>query len=556
MTYHRPRLLRSILLRWLFVTAGMVVMLSAQASPDTRLFDGFDNFSRPITTDSQDAQRWFDQGIQLLYGFNHDEAIRSFEQAAELDPDCAMAWWGIAYALGPHINNMMMPEEKSEAAYDAAQEAMARADNAAPVEQALIRALDARYASPPPEDRSHLEEAFAEAMEEVWREFPDDPDVGAFYAESLMNLQPWDLWTLDAEPKGRVDEIVATLERVMEIDEEHPGGSHFYIHAVEASSAPERAVPAAERLPDIVPGAGHLVHMPAHIFARVGRWAEASEANEEAIRVDRAYFEVAPEPEFYNIYYLHNVHFLAWSAMMEGRYETALEAARDVETEMPEPFLREMTFVTDGFMPVVYHVLIRFGEWEKILDEPEPDDYRHVSRALWRYARSIALSNLGRIEEAEAEIERFEQEVRQVPEYWEISFNPAHDVMDVARLMAQGELAFHDGRPEEAFALLREAAELEDALAYAEPPAWMQPVRRALGALLLAQGELDDAQTVYERDLDRHPNNAWALLGLWQALASAGETEEAEAMESDLSAAWARADVEPVASCFCYPGAS
>ncbi len=520
-----------------------------------RFFEGFDNFTREITTDSNEAQRWFDQGIQLLYGFNHDEAIRSFEQAAEADPDCAMAYWGIAYALGPHINNMMMPEEKSEAAYDAAQEAMERIDNASPVEQALIRALDARYASPPPEDRSHLEEDFAEAMEEVWREFPNDPDVGALYAESLMNLQPWDLWTLDGEPKGRVEDIVATLERVMELDEEHPGANHFYIHAVEASPEPERALPAAERLPDIVPGAGHLVHMPSHIYARLGRWAEASEANENAIRVDRAYFEVAPEPEFYNIYYLHNMHFLAWSAMMEGRYEAALEAARAVESEMPEPFLRELTYVTDGFMPVVYHVLIRFGEWEQILAEPEPDDYRHVSRALWRYARSIALSNLGRIDEAEAEIEHFEEEVRQIPEHWEISFNPAHDVMDVARLMTRGELAFHDGRPEDAFEALREAVALEDRLVYAEPPAWMQPVRHALGALLIAEGRYGEAGDVYAQDLDRHPNNGWALLGLEQALRAQGEIDDAEVAASRREDAFARADVTPVASCYCHPDA-
>ena len=536
-------------------TAFLIGAGAAIAEPAPRFLDGFANFEREISTDSESAQRWFNQGIQLLYGFNHDEAIRSFEQAAEADPDCAMAYWGIAYALGPHINNMMMPEEKSQAAYDAAQKAMARVDNAAPAEQALIRALDARYASPPPEDRSPLEEAFADAMEEVWREFPNDPDVGAFYAESLMNLQPWDLWTLDGEPKGRVEEIVATLERVMELDEEHPGANHLYIHAVEAAPEPERAIPAAERLPDIVPGAGHLVHMPSHIFARVGRWADASEANENAIRVDRAYFEVAPEPEFYNIYYLHNMHFLAWSAMMEGRYDTALEAARDVEREMPEPFLREMTFVTDGFMPVVYHVLIRFGEWEKILDEPEPDDYRHVSRSLWRYARSIALSNLGRIDEAETELERFEEEVRQVPDDWEISFNPAHDVMDVARLMARGELAFHDGRPEDAFEALREAVELEDNLAYAEPPAWMQPVRHALGALLMAEGRYDEAGDVYRADLERHSHNGWALLGMEQALRAQGEREEADAVASEVEQAFAQADVTPVASCYCHPDA-
>ncbi len=527
----------------------------AEPLPQPRLYEGFGNFQRPVTTDSEEARQWFHQGLELLYGFNHDEAIRSFRHALIHDPGFAMAHWGVAYAHGPHINNPVMTPEQTREAVQAAQAAMDASADAAPVEQALIAALEARYALPAPEDRSALDEAFADAMQTVWEAFPNDPDVGVLYAESLMNLQPWDLWTPDGEPKGRALEIVATLERVLELDESHPGANHFYIHAVEASPEPERALAAAKRLPELVPGSGHLVHMPAHIYARLGDWAKASDANEAAIAVDRAYFEAAPEPGFYIVYHLHNMHFLAWSAMMEGRFDKALEAARGVERDMPAPMLRDMAFVADGFMPVTYHVLVRFGEWEMILREPEPEDFRHVSRAHWHYARALALANLGRISEARGELDRLEKEAERIPENWEISFNNAQEVVQIARLMAAGELAYHDGRPDDAFAALREGARREDALRYAEPPAWMHPVRHALGALLLAEGKAEQAETVYRKDLRRNPKNGWALLGLQQSLGAQGKAGEAAKIAPMLAAAWERADVEPVASCFCHPDA-
>lgn len=548
-------------LRVVMVVATLV-LASAQGSayswhddPPPQYYEGFGNYTRSASTDSAAAQRWFDQGMQLLYGFNHDEAIRSFRQAAEVDSDFAMAWWGVAYAHGLHINNPVMGEEQSVRAYEAAAKAKERIDHASPVEQALIRAVALRYDMPVPEDRTHLDEAYAKAMEEAWREFSNDPDVGALFAESLMNLQPWDLWTNDGEPKGRTEEIVKVLERVLELDENHPGANHFYIHTVEASPEPERALDAARRLADLVPGSGHLVHMPAHIYARLGMWAEASDANEDAIRADRAYFAVAPEPDFYSLYYVHNLHFLAWSAMMEGRYEKAMQAARELERDIPESFLRDWTFVADGFMPVAYHVMIRFGRWEEILDVPEPDDYRHVSRALWRYARSVAMSNLGQLSDARAELEAFEREAEQIPEQWQVGQNMAGDVIRIARLMAEGELAFHDGRHDEAFEALREAVELEDALAYDEPPGWMQPVRHALGALLVAEGKGEEAERVYRRDLERHPNNGWALLGLQQALELQDRGDEAAELAPKLTRAWTRADVQPVASCYCHPDA-
>ena len=516
-----------------------------------RRYDGFGGYHRTVRTASPAAQEWFDQGIQLLYGFNHDEAIRSFQEAARLDPGCAMAWWGIAYASGLHINNPEMSEQQSKQAYEAAQTALACLEGAAPVEQALVRAVAARYAWPIPEDRSPLDQAYADEMERAWEAFPDDPDVGALFAESLMNLQPWDYWTAQGEPKGRALEIVRTLERVMELATLHPGANHFYIHAVEASRSPERAVPAADRLIALVPGSGHLVHMPSHVYVRVGRYADAADANERAIEADRAYFDVAPPPGFYSLYFLHNVHFLAYAAMMEGRPEKAMEAAQRIEEEVPADFLREYVHIADGLMTTGLHVAIRFGMWERILEEPAPEDWRLLSRAMRHYARGVALSALGRTEEAARELSAFDEVAAQVPEDWHVGNNPAGDVLPLARAMLVGELRFREGRLEEAFASLRDAVAREDALIYDEPPGWMQPVRHALGALLLASGRVADAEAVYRADLEKNPENGWSLLGLQQSLERLGRADEASEVERRLAAAWERAEVQPSWSCYC-----
>ena len=549
----------------LITLTGLAGLTGCSSAPDASLttldgppaarYDGFGHYHRPASTTSPDAQAWFDQGMQLLYGFNHDEAIRSFHQAAQADPDFAMAWWGIAYAHGLHINNPAMTEVQSKRAYAASRKALDRIDHASPVERALINAVAQRYSRTVPDDRRHLDEAYAEAMQRVWAEFPGDADVGALFAESLMNLQPWDLWTPEGQPKGRTPEIVATLERVLTIDPNHPGANHFYIHTVEASPNPERALPAADRLAALVPGSGHLVHMPAHIYARVGDWGRASDANVAAVAADRAYFEVAPPPEFYSLYYVHNLHFLAWSAMMEGRYEASTRAARDLQREIPEPFLREWTFIADGFMPVVYHTMIRFGKWEQILAEPEPPEYRLVSRALHHYARGIALANTGRPHRAHAELAEFESIAASIPDTWMVGNNTADHIMKIARCMLTGEIAYHEGREEEAFDALRRGIALEDELKYDEPPGWMQPVRHALGALLMAEGRPAEAEQVYRDDLAKNPDNGWSLLGLQQALGARGYGADAEQLAPRLDAVWARADVKPVASCYCHPDA-
>jgi tetratricopeptide (TPR) repeat protein len=526
---------------------------AAQPESGARMYDGFGNYERAMTTDKRAAQRWFDQGMQLTYGFNHDEAIRSFEQAAALDPDAAMPMWGVAYGYGININNPVMTEEASKNARAAIDEALKRLDGESAVEQALVRALAERYEYPAPEDRSALDAAYAGAMQRVYERFPSDPDVAALYAESLMNLQPWDYWTKNGEPKGRIEEVVSVLEGVMDSYPEHPGANHFYIHAVEASNDPDRAVAAADRLVSIVPGSGHLVHMPSHIYIRVGRYSEAAETNVAAIEADRAYFERAPAPGFYSIYYAHNIHFLAYASMMSGDYATAIAAARDLENQIPEEVLRELAGLIDGIMPTTLHVMIRFGKWEEILEEPDYADFRLMSRATRSYARSIACSALGRTEQAHREMEEFERRVELVPEDWYMFNNQVHDVLPIARAMIRGELLFREGDREQAYAILREGIEHEDALVYDEPPAWMLPVRHALGALLMADGRAAEAESIYREDLRRNRGNGWALTGLRQSLLAQGRMADSVPVAMQIEKAFAHADTEITSSCMCEP---
>lgn len=518
-----------------------------------RMYTGFGDYTRDITTDSVQAQRWFNQGMQLTYGFNHDEAIRSFEKAAALDPGAAMPWWGIAYCLGININDPAMTEERSRRAREAIDQAIARLDDETPVEHALVTALGHRYQWPAPEDRSQLDQNYAAMMGQVHQRFPHDSDVGALYAESLMNLQPWDYWTAQGQPKGRIGEILAVLERTLEEHPRHPGANHFYIHAVEASNDPDRAVAAAEMLQGLVPGSGHLVHMPSHIFVRVGRYSEAASSNREAIAADKAYFAKAPAPGFYSLYYAHNIHFLAFASMMSGDYASAITAARDLEAEIPEENLRELAGLVEGIMPTSLHVLIRFGRWEQILREPDYPQWRLMSRATYSYARSVACSALGRTQQARAEMAEFERRVALVPEDWYVFNNKVHDVLPIARAMMKGELLFREGRREEAFAILREGIEHEDALVYDEPPAWMLPVRHALGALLMADGQYAEAERLYREDLERNRDNGWALTGLRAALLEQRRADEARALDEPLARAFARCDVDVTSSCFCEP---
>jgi tetratricopeptide (TPR) repeat protein len=524
------------------------------SSAPVRMIEGLSTLHHPVTTTNQEAQQYFDQGLRLVFAFNHDEAIRSFQEAARIDRRCAMAWWGIALCNGPHINNPTMDAEHSKTAYEALTKAQSLADRASPVEKRLIQALSRRYASTPPADRGPLDQAYADDMRSVWKVFPRDPDVGALFAESLMDLHPWDLWTLDKQPKVDTPEIVETLEKVLSMKPDHPGGNHLYVHAVEASSRPDRGTAAADRLRALVPGAGHLVHMPAHIYVRTGRWADAATANERAIEVDRAYRARSAEPGFYRIYMLHNHQFLAWGSMMEGRSELAVREARAMMAEMPAEALEALASFVDGTVALPYATLARFGRWDEILKEPEPAAFLPVTRALWHFARGTALASSARTEEAEKELAALREIAAGVKDDATVGNSKAKDVLAIAAHVLTGEIAAQRNRNDEAVAELREAVKLEDGNRYDEPPDWLQPVRHTLGAVLLRAGRAAEAEVVYREDLARWPENGWSLWGLARALEKEGKRDDALAVQARFHKAWARADVKLDTTCLCLPG--
>lgn len=542
--------------RWIVVVlvAGVAGCQSAErrdAGAKAQLFDGMGNHRRPVTTASAEAQRYFDQGLTWAYSFNHDEAIRSFQRAAQLDPQCAMAWWGVALACGPHVNFPMMTPERSKQAWEALQKAQALATHASPVEQTLIDALAKRYAADPPADRRPLDEAYASAMRDVWRAHRGDADIGALYAEALMDLQPWDYWGPDGQAKGNSEEIVAVLEEVLRLDASHPAGLHLYIHAVEASANPQRAVAAADRLRYLVPMSSHMVHMPSHIDIRVGDWVKAAEANERAIAADRTYRELSPRQGFYRFYMAHNQHFLAFTGMMEGRSEAALRVAREMLAAIPDDYAVQNAPLVDALMPFATEVLMRFGRWDEILQEPRPQKHFPIARAMWRFARGIALAAKGDVSGAKREQERFRSDVRNVPPDAMISINKAHKVLSIAAHMLEGEIAYREGRIDDAVRELSAGVAVEDDLLYMEPPEWLQPVRHTLGAVLASQERWSEAERVYREDLRRWPENGWSLHGLARALGEQGKASQSAEVEDRFRRAWARADISIGSSCLC-----
>ncbi len=523
------------------------------ASPESTAvaFDDLGQFHRTITTSSPDAQRWFDQGLTLIYGFNHGEAIRSFEEALRFDPDCAMAYWGQSLASGPNINNPAMEAAAEKRAFQSIQKALSLVDDATPIERALIEAVAQRYQETPPEDRRPLDVAYAEAMRAAHERFPEDPDLTTLFAESLMDLRPWDLWTPTGEQQPGTDEIMALLEKVMAGHPGHPGANHYYIHTMEASPMPDRALGAADRLRDLIPDAGHLVHMPAHIYQRVGRYHDAVVANQKAVAADTRYMQRTSEDGFYALYRAHNYHFLAWSAMFEGGSETAIQAARDLVASIPIETVAEFPDFLDGFMAAPLHALVRFGRWDEILAQPTPAEILPVTTAFWHYARGVAYAVPGNVEEAERELAAFTTAIANVPETALIGNNAAASVLAIAHAMLEGELLFRKGEQEAAFARLREAVRLDDLLRYDEPWGWMQPARHSLGALMVQAERFAEAIPVYREDLEHNPENGWSLHGLAECLRRTGQLEEAAEVERRFQEAWKHADIVPPGSCYC-----
>ena len=538
--------------------AGALAILSIAATPSTQptipLIEGLGSYTRTVTTDSAEAQRYFNQGLALTHGFNHGAAIRSFQEAARLDPDCAMAHWGIAYAAGPHINFPAVPPPMAELAWK--ELALARsAKHVSPVEKEVIEALSHRYANPQPEDRTGLDRAYADAMRELWHRHPDDPDIGAWFAESLMDLRPWDQWSAKGQPEPGTEEVISTLDAVLKLNQNHPFANHLYIHALEASPTPERALPAADRLRDLQPGLAHNVHMPSHIDIRVGNWQKAVVMNQKAVEADRKYRDaVGPPTGMLIVYSAHNRHMLSFAAMMTGQSRLAIDHIRAMAGELPDDFIRQFSLMAEGFLAMPDEVLVRFGKWDDILNESfTPKDYTPFTNAFHHAARAIALAAKGDTAGARAEQKTYAELATKIPAEETIHNNTAADICAVITPMVEGEILLREGKADEGIASLRAAVALEDTLKYDEPPGWLIPVRHSLGANLLNQGKYAEAEQVYRADLARLPGNGWSLYGLSRALQAQGKTEEANATMTAFRQVWSHADMQINSSCLCRP---
>ncbi len=528
----------------LAASAGLGACASFPGRPaaGVPLYPDLGNHHLSITTESALAQRYFDQGLRLTWAFNHAEAIAAYEEAARLDPGCALCYWGVAYALGPNINVPMEPAQET-AAMEAVQKALNRTQSVSPREQALILALAKRYGEPAGEERAGRDGAYADAMREVVARFPDDPEVGALYADALMNLSPWDYWTKEGHPKGRTTELVATLERAIATNPNHPGACHLYIHAVEASTRPERAVACAERLAGLMPGAGHLVHMPAHIYMRVGRYNDAVASNVHAVIVDEHYIEGRkPEGVYPMLYYPHNLHFLWAAASMEGRSAEAIRAARKLAEKAPAELVREVPPL-EFFSPTPYFSLARFGRWDEVLAEPAPPEDLAYTTGMWHYVRGLAFAAKGRFFEAERELAAVTAAAAAAPEGQVVGINKAKSLLRIAENILAGELAARRGKIHEAVPFYHEAMKMEEGLTYDEPPPWYQPVRQFLGAALLTAGRAAEAEAVYREDLARNPENGWSLFGLMESLRLRAADADAAEVKRRFEAAWIRADI-------------
>ena len=540
------------------------------------------HYSRQVSTQSSEAQLWFDRGLIWCYGYNHEESVRCFQKASEHDPSCAMAYWGMAYASGCNYNKAWEAFRENEledalaTARAALKNALKHCAGATPLEQALIRALESRYPDKEPSSEafSAWNTAYAAAMREVYRQFSDDLDIATLFAEALINRTPWKLWNLKT---GQPAEGADTLEAVIVLKkalkqaethglEPHPGLLHMYIHVMEMSPHPEKALRASDALRELVPDAGHLVHMPSHIDILCGHYYQAVVANTRAIKADMKYLQREGALNFYTLYRSHDYHFKLYAAMFLGQYKTALNAFNEMLATIPEALLRAenppMADWLEGFVSMKPHVYIRFGKWQEIIDEPLPkdQDFYCVTTAMLHYAKTVAYAAKGNIEDAEKSKALFYEAYARVPDSRYIFNNTCRDILAVAEAMLLGELKYRKGNYEAAFAYLRDSVERDDNLPYDEPWGWMQPTRHALGALLLEQGQVAEAEQVYRDDLglnptlsraSQHPDNVWSLQGYLECLNRQHKHIEAKAVQARLDIAKARADIAIEASCYC-----
>ena len=524
--------------------------------PGATLLQGLGDYRFPISSTKPDVQKWFDQALILTYGFNHDAAERSFLKATEIDPDCAMCWWGAALVLGPHVNSGMDPANNTNA-WTRIQKAQTLASKATPREQAFIRALAARYAENPPQNRKSLDLAYAAATRKLVKEFPEDPDAATFHAEALMDLQPWDYYDKNLRPKGNTKEIVSTLESVINFNPEHVGALHLYVHAVEASSNPAKGVEAADRLRTLIPASGHLVHMPAHIYTRVGRWHDAVLANQLAIKADEDYLAIcrANVKGLYPMGYVpHNYHFLWFAASMEGSSTVAKAAAEKTSEKSSDPDVMRQpgNEGVQHYWMTPWFDRVRFGRWSEISGQANPaPDLLYVT-AIWHYAEGMAAVQNYKIEGAMAHLVELgklaaDPKMKKMM-VWDRY--PLTYAVEIAELSLRGDIAASNGNRAGAISALRKAVVIEDKIPYDEPPGWHSPTRQSLGMFLLEAGKASEAEIVYREDLKRNPENGWSLFGLAQSLRAQRRIAEATDVEKRFDAAWKNADVKLTASRF------
>ena len=533
----------SIVIALALVSAGC-----SKPAPTVPLYDNLGSHAHAITTSSPEAQKYFDQGMRLSYAFNHGEAIRAFKQAIALDPSCAMCFWGVAFAVGPNIN-APITEPAAVEAYQAIEQAKKLAGKVSERERAYIDALSKRYVADPGAARPPLDAAYADAMRDLTRRFPDDLDASTLFAQSLMDTAPWNYWNLDGSPREFTNEVLGALESVLKRQPDHAGAIHLYIHAVEASPNPGRAEAFADKLAGLMPGAGHIVHMPAHIYLRTGRYRDASLANQHAAKVDESYFQGdrAPDNMTYDIgYYTHNIHFFVASAAMEGRRADALKAAEDLRSKVHADMLRDpgMGGMVQHFHLTPLFVKLRFGMWNEILaDDGPPADLPYM-RAMWFAARGMALA--ARKEIAGAEREHAEilslKDRAELKSMFISSVNTADRIVAIADQLLQADIARARGQVKETRTFLSSAADLEDRLTYMEPPDWPVPVRQLQGAALLEAGRADEAEAAFIADLKKFPENGWSLSGLHASLDRQGRQADAAAVRARLERAWSGAD--------------
>ncbi|OGU67673.1 MAG: hypothetical protein A2W30_07880 [Ignavibacteria bacterium RBG_16_36_9] len=515
------------------------------------LFDNLGTLNFPITTKSELAQKYFDQGIILAYGFNHEEAFRSFEEVTRLDSNCAMAYWGMAYVLGPNIN-LPMDAGVVHTAYEAIQKANSLLDDETQKERDFVMTLSERYSAEAMEDRTPLDQAYCDAMRNLVSKYPDDLDAATMFVESIMDLHPWDYWLKDGTAQPWTPELLAVLESVIERNPDHHGANHLYIHTVEASKSPQRGLTSADKLRFLAPGAGHLVHMPAHIYIRTGKYHEGSLANIRAVKSDEEYINQCNQQGFYPLsYYPHNYHFLWATATLEGDSKTAIDAALKTSQKPPDSLMDVCGYQTlQHFAAIPLYAYVTFGKWDEILNYEKPSDERPYMRAVWHYARAIAFIAKDNLEGAEADIAQLEI-LRSKKEIEDLSIwgiNSAGLLVKIAYEVSKGEFEAKKKKYPEAIAHLKKAVEYEDQLRYDEPPTWFYPCRQNLGAVLIEAGKYAEAEKVYQENLEEIPDNGWGLFGLHQALMSQGKAAEAAEVDKRFNEAWKYADIKLTSS--------